>query len=230
MITNCFVQKGDTRSDKDLIYMKPLDYVLQRVLDWYWDSGKTILDVTAGKKMIWNSIKDNLTIKGEKVWNVTFFDYSKQSEAEIIGSFHNLPFKDNSFDLIVFDPPFIKPESGIENIGIKTHKTPDRLFYFRQNEWIPPEEQFRRTFEEFNRVSRNGLLVKMAERFQGGYEVPVYTEMDLAYDYRYNSKSKFQRCCRISYRGKRAGLGMKSIHPQRVLSSYTVYKKDRKIR
>lgn len=231
MITNLFVKSPDTKPGKDLIYMKPLDYVLQRVLEWYFDSGKKILDVTAGEQVCWNSIKDNQQLgKNEKVWDVIFCDASSDARTDIVSDFRKLPFKDNSFDIIFFDPPFMKISSGIESIGIKAGRPPCRQFYFRQKEWISPEQQFKDTFKEFNRVSKNGLIVKMSERYENGYEVAVYTEMDLTYDSRYNQESEFKRVSRMYYRGMRKGLGMKTIHPQRVLSSYTIYKKDYKLR
>ena len=232
MITNLFVEKGNTKPDTDLIYMKRLNFALKKVLDWYFSKAVTILDVTSGEKRIWNqtTLHNTQISNGEKRHNVTFMDMSPLAKTDILGDFTKLPFADDSFDLIVFDPPFLKPESCIENFGIKTHKTPDRLFYFRQNkdEWVSPEIRFQQTWQEFNRVSKNGLIVKISERYEKGWEIPVTTYMDLNYDKRFNKKSDFQRCAKIGYRGKRAGLGAKMIHAQRVLSYYAVYKKDYK--
>ena len=229
MLTNLLVHKGHTKPDKDLIYMKPLDDALRRVLDWYWEPHKEILDVTAGERRIWNPVtleNESIDTK-EKLWKVTFTDQSIDAKVDLVADFRRLPFKDNSFDIIVLDVPFMRPEHGIEQFGIKTHKTPDRPYYFRQhnNKWIPPEAFFFQTFKEFNRVSRNGLIIKISERYEKGYEVPVTTYMDLAYDRTFNHKSKFRRCVQIGYRGKRAGMGAKMIHPQRVLTYYVVYKK-----
>lgn len=233
MITNLFVEKGETKPESDLIYMKPLDFALKKILEWYYDTGKTILDVTAGERRIWSKdINATSLLTGDKSWSVTFLDQSPEAKAEILADFTKLPFADNSFDVIIFDPPFIKQANGVESFGIKTHKTPDRNFYFRQknDEWIPPEEYFKLTWKEFNRVSKNGLIVKIAERYEKGYEIPVTTYMDLCYDKRFNPLSEFQRISRVGYRGKRAGLGAKMIHPQRVLSYYANYKKDYKLR
>lgn len=234
MITNLFVESGDTYPDRDLIYMKPLNIVLKKILEWYWDTGKTILDVTTGDKMSWHSslISNQKNLSGEKSWNVIFADMSPDSKAEMLADCRHLPFADNSVDIIYMDMPFMEPQNGVETFGIKTHKTPDRPYYFRQIEqkWIPPEEYFFQTWKEFNRVSRNGLIVKMSERYEKGYEITVMTDMDLAYHNKYNKESQFKRCVRVGYRGKRAGLGAKMIHPQRVLSYYTVYKKDYKQR
>jgi len=232
MITNLFVEKGNTKPDRDLIYMKPLNFALKRILEWYWEAGKTILDVTAGQQRSWSpNIETTSLLTGEKSWDVTFLDQSPDAKLQVMADFRHLPFADNSFDIIYFDPPFMKPANGVEAFGIKTHKTPDRLYYFRQidDKWVPPEDFFQQTWKEFNRVSKNGLVVKISERYEQGYEIPVTTYMDVCYDKRLNPVSDFQRCARVGYRGKRAGLGAKMIHPQRVLSYYTVYKKDYKL-
>ncbi|MEK6886530.1 MAG: hypothetical protein AABW88_01740, partial [Nanoarchaeota archaeon] len=166
MITNLFVEKGNTKPDTDLIYMKRLNFALKKVLDWYFSKAVTILDVTSGEKRIWNqtTLHNTQISNGEKRHNVTFMDMSPLAKTDILGDFTKLPFADDSFDLIVFDPPFLKPESCIENFGIKTHKTPDRLFYFRQNkdECVSPEIRFQQKWQEFNRVSKNGLIVKIS--------------------------------------------------------------------
>lgn len=237
MLTNLFVQKGDARSDKDLIYMKRLNYALKKILDWYFPPNKDdttikILDVTAGERRIWNEVTlQNTSIDGAKQYEVTFLDQSLDAELDICADFRHLPFADESFDLIIVDVPFMKPEHGIEAFGIKTHKTPNRDFYFRQSRWIPPEAHFFNTTREFNRVSRNGLIVKIQERYENGYEIPVTTYMDLAYDKTFNSlfrhKSEFKRCVQVGYRGKRAGMGARMQSAQRVLSYYAVYQKTR---
>lgn len=232
MITNLFVEKGDTKPDQDLIYMKKLNYALKKILEWYFDTGKTILDVTAGERRTWdNNILYNLNLEGSLNYNVIFADYSEDALADIRCDFTKLPFADNSVDIVYFDPPFLDIKNGIESFGIKTHRTPDRPSYFRQTgKWIPPEARFFHTWKEFNRVSRNGLIVKISERYEKGYEIPVTTYMDLAYDRTFNKKSQFRRCVQTGYRGKRAGMGAMMVHAQRVLSYYTVYKKNYKLR
>lgn len=232
MITNLFVEKGDTKPDKDIIYMKKLNYALSKILTWYFDTGKIILDVTAGERRTWNnSDLYNLNLDGKLNYNIIFADVSRDAKADILCDFCKLPFADNSVDLIYFDPPFIKLANAIESFGIKTHITPNREEYFRQaGKWIPPETRFFQTWKEFNRVSRNGLIVKISERYEQGYEIPVTTYMDLAYDSRFNKKSQFKRCVKVGYRGKRAGMGAMMIHAQRVLSYYAIYKKDYRVR
>lgn len=68
-----------------------------------------VLDVCCGSKMFWFD-KDNP--------NVTFMDIRQFEEAlcdgrklsinpDIIADFRNIPFDDNTFDLVVFDPPHL---------------------------------------------------------------------------------------------------------------------------
>lgn len=68
-----------------------------------------ILDACCGSKMFWFD-KDNP--------NVTFMDCREEYEKldsghvinvkpDIIGDFRDIPFEDNTFDLVVFDPPHL---------------------------------------------------------------------------------------------------------------------------
>ena len=118
-------------------------------------------------------------------------------EAHILGDFRKIPLPDNSVDLIIFDPPFtevknsLEGHKGIKSMGGKTFRYGRREFYFRglKGKWIPPEAYFFQTWREFNRVSRNGLMIKISERFKDLEEVPVLTYADLAYNKRFNKKS-----------------------------------------
>ncbi|MDO6353549.1 SAM-dependent methyltransferase [Caloramator sp. CAR-1] len=71
--------------------------------------GKPILDVCCGSKMFWFD-KNNP--------NVVFMDIRETEEVlcdgrkliikpDIIGDFRNIPFPDNTFRLVVFDPPHL---------------------------------------------------------------------------------------------------------------------------
>jgi hypothetical protein len=231
--SNCFVEKGCTESDEKLIYMKPLRYPMNKLIPFYFDAGLKVLDVTTGYRKMWNeNLYKGLTLDGIPYCDVTWFDGSQDSKADIIGDFRKLPFNDGEFDLIIFDPAFTNIKNAQENHGVKdtrgNRNIGQRPFYFRgiNNEWIPPEQYFQETWQEFNRVSNNGLLIKISERFEKLEEIPVLTYMDLAYNNRFNSKSEFKRCCMTHYRGKRMATGARSGNPQRVLSQYVIYKKD----
>jgi len=70
---------------------------------------KIILDVTCGNRSIWFQKKYPralyLDIRKEKL----FFDGTRKCfiEPDIIADFRELPFKDNTFKLVVFDPPHL---------------------------------------------------------------------------------------------------------------------------
>lgn len=79
--------------------------------------GKTILDATCGSRMIWfnkNNPKclyvDRRVLHGEAIWKSTKNQSIRKVDIEpdIIADFTNLPFKDNSFYLVVFDPPHLQ--------------------------------------------------------------------------------------------------------------------------
>lgn len=233
-VSNLFVEKPHTESDIDLIYMKRLPYVMQKIFPFFFDPGKVVLDVTTGMKKSWDkNLFDVPDIDADHPYcDVIFMDGSSESKAEVLADFRKIPLPDNSVDVIYFDPAFTELKNSQEKHGIKTTRKADREFYFRgiNGKWIPPEAYFFQTWKEFNRVSRNGLIVKISERFRDLEEVPVLTYMDLAYNKRFNKKSEFTRCVNVGFRGKRAGTGRFNHNPQRVLSNYAVYKKNRRLR
>lgn len=245
IMTNLVVNSGDTLPDRDLIYMKPLPKALKMILSWYFKTGSKILDVTAGQRKIWDKalLAGQTDLHGEHNYEVTFLDGSPQSQTDVIADFQHLPIKDQSHDLIIFDPPF----TDVKNSGERFSYSPKtvsgtsyrykaregRLFYFQNafGDFIPPEELFKKTWREFNRVSRNGLIVKMSDRYEKGYEVPVLTYLDLCFNKLFNPLSDFRRVGCVGYRGNRFKLmGARMIHPQRVLTYYVIYKKDYKTR
>jgi ubiquinone/menaquinone biosynthesis C-methylase UbiE len=83
--------------------------------------GKKILDVTCGSRSIWFDKNHRLTIycdKRKETWEGEFGkavrkDGTKKQrkliiEPDIQCDFTNLPFEDDSFSLVVFDPPHIE--------------------------------------------------------------------------------------------------------------------------
>ena len=76
-----------------------------------------ILDATCGKRMMWfdKTYKDAI-----------YIDIRKEVKPQIIADDKKLPFKDNIFDLIIFDPPHVStsPNSnmGRDFGGFKTRE------------------------------------------------------------------------------------------------------------
>lgn len=76
------------------------------------DAGKKVLDVTCGARSIWfdkhNPIAvycDNREEKFENLWEKC--NSKVEISPDIICDFTALPFPDNSFPLVVFDPPHL---------------------------------------------------------------------------------------------------------------------------
>lgn len=113
---------------------------------------KKILDVACGSKKFWFNKENN---------NVEFCDIRQETlklcdgriieiNPDTVCDFRNLPFKDNSYYLVVFDPPHIK------NIGEKAFMT---LTYGRLNKetWT---QDIKKGFDECMRVLKpNGILI-----------------------------------------------------------------------
>lgn len=68
-----------------------------------------ILDVCCGSKMFWfDKENPSVTFMDIRDYDDTLCDGRKLSiHPDIIGDFRNIPFDDNSFDLVVFDPPHL---------------------------------------------------------------------------------------------------------------------------
>lgn len=68
-----------------------------------------ILDVCCGAKMFWfDKDNPNVTFMDIREFEDTLCDGRKLSvKPDIIGDFRSMPFDDNTFDLVVFDPPHL---------------------------------------------------------------------------------------------------------------------------
>ena len=67
-----------------------------------------ILDCTYNSGKIWK----NLNYKPLRM------DINKELDLDIIGDFMNMPFKNDSFDVIVFDPPFLPTNAASKNSSL----------------------------------------------------------------------------------------------------------------
>ena len=70
---------------------------------------KQILDVCCGSRMFWFDKQDKHTIfMDNRVLHDTLCDGRKLDiEPDIIGDFRDIPFEDNTFSMVVFDPPHL---------------------------------------------------------------------------------------------------------------------------
>lgn len=70
---------------------------------------KPILDACCGSKMFWfdKSNKDVIFMDNRKIDDVLCDGRKLVIDPDLIGDFRDLPFKDKSFRLVVFDPPHL---------------------------------------------------------------------------------------------------------------------------
>lgn len=68
-----------------------------------------ILDACCGSRMFWYNKKNpNVTYMDNRVLHTTLSDGRKLIiEPDVIGDFRNMPFPDNSFYQVIFDPPHL---------------------------------------------------------------------------------------------------------------------------
>lgn len=76
-----------------------------------------ILDATCGSRMIWFDkycdeavYMDNRVVKDVRIWKSTKNDSARHLtiDPDIVADFTDMPFDDNSFNLVVFDPPHLQ--------------------------------------------------------------------------------------------------------------------------
>jgi SAM-dependent methyltransferase len=103
---------------------------------------KFILDACCGKRMMWFNKQHP---------NVLFLDNRKEVGPDMVGDFRNLGFKDNSFKLVVWDPPHIIQGSIGRSIIAKSYGI------LNPETW---REDLRDGFEECYRVLEDkGILI-----------------------------------------------------------------------
>ena len=126
---------------------------------------KRILDVTCGGRSIWFNKHHPLAVycdKREVEYEKTFGKAQPATRhikvhPDILADFTNLPFDDNSFDLVVFDPPHIVSENGNNRWLTKAYG-----YYTTKDEAL---ESVRGGVQECMRVLRpfGTLVLKWAE-------------------------------------------------------------------
>lgn len=71
--------------------------------------GKPILDVCCGSRMFWFDKKnDRVIFMDNRILHDTLCDGRKLDiEPDIVGDFRDIPFPENTFQMVVFDPPHL---------------------------------------------------------------------------------------------------------------------------
>ncbi|NDV46277.1 class I SAM-dependent methyltransferase [Paludibacter sp. 221] len=117
-------------------------------------SEKLILDACCGSKMFWfNKKNQNVLFVDKRRETVTAKDRDKLRTIEInpdlVADFTNLPFEDNSFYMVVFDPPHLKTLGETSWMAKKYGRLSDN--------W---REVIKKGFDECMRVLKpNGTLI-----------------------------------------------------------------------
>lgn len=115
---------------------------------------KKILDVACGGKMFYFDKADNRVLFCDKRAISTTLCDGRPFEVspDIIADFTSLPFEDNSFGLVIFDPPHLLHESGKEITGWQQIK-----YGALQGDW---KTEIKKGFAECFRVLKpNGVLI-----------------------------------------------------------------------
>lgn len=70
---------------------------------------KTVLDVCCGSKMFWfDKNNEKVVFMDNRVLKDTLSDGRKlEVKPDIVADFRNIPFEDNTFYMVVFDPPHL---------------------------------------------------------------------------------------------------------------------------
>lgn len=70
---------------------------------------KQILDVCCGSRMFWfDKNNENVIFMDNRILHDTLCDGRKLDiEPDVVGDFRNIPFDDNTFSMVVFDPPHL---------------------------------------------------------------------------------------------------------------------------
>lgn len=91
---------------------------------------KKILDACCGSRMFWFD-KENPNVLFMDKRTETFYAKDRDKirtievKPDIVGDFTNMPFKDESFYMVVFDPPHLKTLGETSWLNKKYGKLPD---------------------------------------------------------------------------------------------------------
>jgi hypothetical protein len=215
---------------ESLLYRIPLKDTMRMILNFYWDAPKKVLDVTAGERKIWGrDWYNHETLDGKPArWQVDFNDLSLDAKAEYHYDCRWMTgIPDDSYDIIVFDPPFTNPKNDSCNpdhngLYFRNKFKPgftSRLFYMRN--FIEPQILFQYTKNEFRRIAREGLVIKISDRHEDRRLVPQHVHAIQEYG------SMFDLVDIIHYRGNRPVMGAKLPFVANTISYYLIFKKNR---
>jgi hypothetical protein len=220
----------------NLLYMIPLNQVLSRIIPFYWNPGKKIIDVTAGKKISWEVFPYNTKMfNGRIAWDVEFNDLNKERDADYHIPAQEIDKIGKHYDILFNDFPFTELKNGVESFGTKSlYKRPHlqqssmnqkfrRQFYF--DNYQPLQQLFLDCVKAWNKTADN-LIIKIGNshkdkklRYNLGHAINTFAK-------EFNPKSPFHLIDVIDYRGIYSSRGGRFPFAQSVLSHYAIFKKD----
>lgn len=219
----------------NLIYMVPLSDVLRMIIPFYWNPGKTILDVTAGKRISWDGFAYNHKSPcGFEHWHVDFNDINPDREADYHMPAQEVDTIGKHYDILFNDFPFTEVKNGVESFGTKRRSQKiksesaynqefRRGFYF--DNFTPLDELFPQCVKAWNKTADN-LIVKIGDSHKGKRLRANHVEAIKALDSAQNPESEFNLIDCIHYRGIYSSRGGRFPFAQSVTSYYLIFKKD----
>ncbi|NLU09424.1 MAG: class I SAM-dependent methyltransferase [Tepidanaerobacter acetatoxydans] len=132
---------------------------------------KRILDATCGSRMIWfdKQNPDTVYMDNRQLTTILCDGRILNIKPDIVADFRDMPFPDNAFYLVIFDPPHLR-YAGDESWLAKKYGV-------LSNNW---QEDIRRGFKECMRVLKpNGVLI-----FKWNEEQVKLSEVLKAIDYK----------------------------------------------
>ena len=112
---------------------------------------KKILDVCCGSRMFWfdKNNKKTIYMDNRELEDILCDGRKLEIKPDVMADFRNIPFKDNSFYLVVFDPPHLLKVGETSYMAKKYGKLSDN--------W---KEDIKQGFDECMRVLKpNGILI-----------------------------------------------------------------------
>ena len=218
----------------NLIYMRPLADVLKMIIPFYWNPGKTIIDVTAGKKISWEHFAYNhLSSCGFEHWHVDFNDLNPEREADYHIKAQDIDSIGKTWDILFNDFAFTERKNALESFGTRRksdklrrenqRKTNRRDLYF--DSFKPLDELFPECVRAFNKVAKN-MIIKIGDSHKDKELRENHVYAINVFDHKMNPDSDFRLVDCIHYRGIYSSRGGRFPFAQSVTSYYLIFKKD----
>lgn len=206
------------------------------IIPFYWNPGKTIIDVTAGKRISWEVFPFNhINFHGKISWDVEFNDINPERVADYHLPAQQIDKTKKHYDILFNDFPFTELKNGLESFGtkkkvdhIRKEKSLGRREFYFDN-YKPLNELFPECLDAWNKTADN-LIIKIGDSHKNYEQIPNHVYAINTFDHKLNPKSEFHLMDCIHYRGIYSSRGGRFPFAQSVTSYYLIFKKDLKKR